>query len=319
MIRAYVYTKASGKLREEKDIDSIAREMKSPKSMVWADFTEPTVAELALLEEKFGLHHLAVEDIVHGQQRSKVEAYDNYVFIVAHGWGPEDKGEQANVFLGKTFLVTVNMKGMPGVTQAFDKIKRNPDMIKRGHDYLAYVVLDALTDSYMPEIDELEEKLDAAEDKIFNEQLDKKLLEDLFMLKREIIAIRRLVLPMRDILNILSRRDFAFVTAQNAVYYRDVYDHLVRVAELTDTQRDLLSSAMEGYLSVVSNNLNVAMKKLAAITVILMLPTLVTSFYGMNVVNLPLANYELSPELITAIIVLIGVGSYAAFHKMDWI
>jgi len=319
MIRSYIYSVANGTLKEESDLKKLARELRNKKTTVWVDFEEPTKEELETLRSVFGFHPLALEDIIQGSQRPKVEAYEDYVFIVAYGLDDADKAEQMNIFLGKDFLVTVNRKPIPKLNEAFERVKKNPIALKRGHDFLAYIVLDTLVDSFFPTIERMDDRLDALEDRIFKESSGKEVLEELFALKHKIIAIRRIALPLRDLLNVLARRDFDYIKASNSVYYRDVYDHLVRIAEMTDSLRDLLSSTMEGYLSVVSNNLNFVMKKLAAITVILMLPTLITGFYGMNVANLPIADHALSPEIITGVIIATAFGSYLFFHKLDWI
>ena len=141
----------------------------------------------------------------------------------------------------------------------------------------------------------------------------------LFKLKRKLVEVRRVLIPMRDILNVLSRRDYGYIDSRTAIYFRDVYDHLIRLADMTDTLRELVTTAMEGYLSVISNNLNFIMKRLTAITVILMVPTLLASIYGMNVINLPLAQEGTGFWELMAIMAALTLISLYYFKQKEWI
>lgn len=287
MIRAFIHT-GGDKIKESSDVDEMAAELKAKKHVIWIDFEDPTDKELTYLTSKFGFHPLTYEDVVHENQRPKIDDYDGYAFIVIRGVGDNgiEDPPQLNIYLDRTFIVTVNKRPILGEAQVIAKVRRNPLILKRGPDFVAYTLLDAIVDEFFPMLQELDEKLDAIEDKIFV-KTDIKTLEKLFKIKRQIIAVRRVAWPMRDILNIFSRRDFHFIKADNAIYFRDVYDHLVRISEMTDTLRDMVTSSMEGYLSVVSNNLNEVMKKLTAVTALIMVPSLIAGIYGMNFDEIP--------------------------------
>jgi magnesium transporter len=164
----------------------------------------------------------------------------------------------------------------------------------------------------------MDDEVDRLEDEIFKKS-DPRILPKLFSLKRRVIEIRRVVWPMRDILNILARRDYPYIEEHTAMYFRDVYDHLIRITDMTDTLRELVTGAMEGYLSVVSNNLNFVVKQLTAITIIIMVPTLLASIYGMNVINLPLAKEGRGFWELIGIMIFFTAVSVYYFRKKEWI
>ncbi len=319
MIRAHVLDAKTGKLSTENDARRVAKHLYAHRDKVWVDLEEPTLDEINSLETVLGFHPLTVEDVLHGSQRPKIDPYGKYVFIVVRGLNPTGKGtEQLSIYLGKNFIVTVNLRPIESLNNTFEKVKRNPLMLKRGPDFVAYAILDSLVDGFFPILERIDDDIERVEDRIFK-QGDNTVLENLFKLKRDVITLRRVAWPMRDIANAMARRDFEFVTVHNAAYFRDVYDHLLRITESTENMRDLITSSMEGYLSVVSNNLNNVMKKLTSITLIVMLPTLIASIYGMNVTGLVLADTPASFEILLAAMAIVAAGSYVVLHKTDWI
>lgn len=318
MIRAFVTNGKRG-FREENNISVLKKLLRSQKNNVWVDFENPTRKEIGFLESEFGFHPLTVEDILHGRQRPKVEDYQKYAFIIMRAFKPNATStEQLSVYLGKNFIFTVNLKPIESLNNVFDRARKNPLILKRGPDFVLYTVMDSIADDLFPRLDAIGIEIDEVEDKIFT-QPDNHVLAKLFSLKRKTIKLRRLSFPMREIANTLARRDFKFMSEHNSAYFRDVYDHLLRITESTESNRELIASSMEAYLSVISNNLNSVMKKLASITVIIMLPTLIASIYGMNIRGLILANDPLSFEIILGIMAIAAMGSYYHLHKINWI
>lgn len=320
MIRGFIYDKKTGALSEERELDVIVREFKDPEHNIWIDIENPSEDEYKLLEEQFKFHPLATEDIKKGGQRSKIEDYGNYAFIVL--LLPSDKNHgrtvQLNVFIGNNFLVTVISEAMVAQQTILYRYTKNPQNLLKGADFVLYTIVDSLVDGMFPRLTELNDKLDELEDRIFEEQ-ESGVLKDLFYLKKEIVRFRRLVGPLRDVLLVLSRRDYAFVSEKNIAYFRDVYDHLIRLSESIDSSRDIMTGAMEAYLSTISNKLNNAMKKLTAITAIIMVPGLIAGIYGMNFQAIPELQWEHGYYFSLVLMALSVITILAVFKFKKWI
>ncbi|MFH1285903.1 MAG: magnesium/cobalt transporter CorA [Candidatus Micrarchaeota archaeon] len=286
IIRSFVYE--DGKLKEERDIAEMARQLLNAKSIIWVDLSEPTQEEIKLLETTFNFHPLTIEDILHENQRPKIETYDDYAFIAIRTLSPEtpDLTYQLNFYLGKTFIVSVNQHPIKAVKTIIEKCSQNPLYLKRGPDFLLYSILDAVVDDVFPKLIELDDNIEEIESKIF-ESPSQEQLNMLFGLKRKALLVRKVMWPMRDIFNVLARLDTDFIRKSNHPYFRDVYDHTIRITEMLDMDRELITNSMEAYLSIVSNNLNIIMKKLASIAAIVMVPTLIAGVYGMNFKVMP--------------------------------
>ncbi|NUN11446.1 magnesium transporter CorA family protein, partial [Candidatus Micrarchaeota archaeon] len=202
--------------------------------------------------------------------------------------------------------------------KVMDNVKNKPHLLTKGHDFLAYQVFDAIVDDFFPIIEKLDDEIDEVEEKLFKTTPSQKTIQRLFQLKRQVVDVRRIIWPMRDVLNVLARRDYDYINPKTSIYFRDVYDHLLRLADMTETLRELVTNAMEGYLSITSNNLNYIMKRLTALTLILMLPTLVASAYGMNVI-LPLATEEFAFWEIITIMLIVTLPTLYYFKKNNWL
>lgn len=318
MIRSLICTKSKG--ARFADFPAALKSMRQKRNMTWIDFESPTEAEKKALREKFKFHPLSVDDALNENQRAKIEAYDDYVFIVVRALSknPEAEGEQLNIFLGKNFLVTFNLRSVPSHDLVFERARLNPNILTRGPDFAVYTILDAIVDEFFPLLQKMDSEVDAIEEDIFKNPSNA-LLSKLFKLKRRIMLLRRIIWPLRDILNVLARRDFEYVSEKNASYFRDVYDHLIRLTEMTDSVRDLLTASMEGYLSVVSNNLNVIMKKLAAFATILLVPSLIAGIFGMNFLHIPELQSERGFYEALALMFLAVMLLYFYFKRNDWL
>lgn len=316
MIRAFA---SFGKKVKEIKFSEAKKYVHDKKHNVWINFENATPEENEYLAS-LGFHPLSVEDTVKGKQRPKIDDYEDYGYIVIRTLETDEKGHNAqlSIFLGKTFVVTYASALVPSLERVMSDLKRKPNLLTKGHDFLAYAIVDALVDDFFPILEKLDDEVDDLEDAIF-EKNDPKVIARLFRLKRRVVEIRRIVWPMRDILNVLSRRDYDYINEKTALYFRDVYDHLIRISDMTDTLREIVTNAMEGYLSVVSNNLNFIMKRLTAITVVIMLPTLIASVYGMNVINLPFAQEKSGFWEIMAVMTAVTLGSLYYFKKREWL
>jgi magnesium transporter len=249
----------------------------------WLDLHRPTAEQLALLREPFGLHPLAVEDAEHFGQRPKFEAFDGYVYLVVYGANADRDGlVEVHCFVSEQYLVTVHRDDCP----AFADVRRQ---VVEGHPpalqpaLALYRVVDALADSFFPELSKLDDRIDELESGVLK-QPDDTQLQEVFQLKRRLVAWRKVVSPQRDLFARMFSRvvDIPGMTPDTERYYRDVYDHLIRISDLLDSYRDLLTGAMDVYLSTVSNRLNEVMKRLTIVATIFMPLTWIVGFFGMN-------------------------------------
>lgn len=249
----------------------------------WLDLHAPGPEDFALLEEAFEFHPLALEDSEHFGQRPKLDEYDGFVFLVVYG-AVEDEDDLVEVhcFYSEHFLVTVRRDECPAFVQVRERqAKRHTE----AHDgaLLLYRVIDGLVDSFFPILATYDDRIDEMEDGIFAHPTDEQ-LQEIFALKRRLVGMRKVVTPQRDLFASLvgGAAGLPGMTAETERYFRDVYDHLIRISDLVDSYRDLLTGAMDVYLSTVSNRLNSIMKQLAVIATIFLPLTFVTGFFGQN-------------------------------------
>jgi magnesium transporter len=255
------------------------------REVLWLDLDCSGQDTISVLRDVFRFHPLAIEDVAHFGQRPKVEDYDDFTYIVAFGAPVTDGGHLAEMhcFYSEHYLVTVHQGTLPAVNDGCDAIRRR-HTIGPPHPITAlYHVLDALTDSMFPYLASFDERIDALQDEIYVRPSDKQLAE-MFGMKRELVDMRRLVTPERDMLSsaLAGSVDLPGMTEEKERYFRDLYDHLIRISDLVDSYRDLLSGSMDAYLSTVSNRLNVVMKQLTIIATVFLPLSFLTGFFGQN-------------------------------------
>jgi magnesium transporter len=254
---------------------------------VWVDMVAPTPDEARLLAQDFKFHELAVEDALSASHHPKIEAYERYLYLILHGIDFQ-KSEHCfathdtDFFLGPTYLVTVHDGGRRSIESVRDACVRNEQMLQQGPAALMHRIIDAMVDHYEPEVDELELEIEELEKEVF-ERPGSELLRRLLALKRDVSSLRRVVLPQRDVVSRLARREFSLVDEALSYRFRDVYDHLVRLTDQSIALQDRITGLLEAHLSNVSNQLNQVMKVLTVIATIFMPLTVLTSLYGMNV------------------------------------
>ncbi|MBI5225211.1 magnesium/cobalt transporter CorA [Candidatus Micrarchaeota archaeon] len=292
-------------------------------SKVWVDLQNPTREEMHYLENELKLHHLALEDSLTQHQRAKVERYEDFHYVVVHTVTENEalKTTQLNLFIGKNFLISLHMKKIGFIDDVSASITAMPELFRRGPDYVAYMLLDRSADLLFPTMDRLESDLDKVEELVFREKESgrRSFLELLLSSKRKLLHLRKIAWPQMEVLNILSSGELAFVSRQNLVYYRDIYDHLIRINSMIESQRELLSASMEGHRLSISNSLNQVMKKLTAITAIVTVPAMIAGIYGMNFTFIPELKWELG-FYVAIVSMLLATALLAMFFKRkDWI
>jgi magnesium transporter len=249
----------------------------------WLDLHRPTAEDIDLLRDPFGFHPLAVEDSEHFGQRPKAEDYEDFVFLVVYGWSPDEDGlVEVHCFLSERFLVTVRRDEAPSLDALRVRLERDLDRFPQGALAL-YEVIDSLVDDLFPVLEQLDERLDLIEEHMFTSPKPEH-LEDIFVMKRRLVRLRRVVAPQRDLLGRIAfgAVELPGMTTETERYFRDVYDHLVRLGEAIDGDREMMNAAIDAYLSTASNRLNVTTKQLAVIATIFLPLTFVTGFFGQN-------------------------------------
>lgn len=282
----------SGRRLNHITIEAISDVLSEPNTFIWLGLHEPDETLLWKMQQEFGLHELAIEDAQHAHQRPKIEVYDDVLFIVLHTAqfiaGKVEFGE-THIFLGKRFLITVRHGASLSYASARGRCEQTPDLLALGPSFGLYAVIDAIVDNYFPIVESFQSSLRELEDEIFRDDFDRETIKSLYRLKRELVNFRLAVAPLQDILNQLVRFHPGLVHNDVRVYYRDVFDHAVRMSETINTLGEMLTAALQLNLSLVSLGQNDIVKRLAGWAGLLTVPTLVASVYGMN--------FDFMPEL----------------------
>jgi magnesium transporter len=299
----------------------ISEHLRDEGLTVWLDLGAPTEEGLALVADELGLHELAVEDAVQSRQRPKADEYDTHRYLTAYSVALDQDTYQLTtaelgIFVTDRAVVTVR----PAEAFDIDAVVRRWDGLARlatnGVDFLVHGLLDYVVDSHFDAVESLDEHIEELEDVVFDQRpLRHDLQRKVLALRRSLVTLRRVVVPMQDVVNTLTRR--AGDTPM-APYFQDVYDHVLRAAEWTDSLRELMATVRETQLSIQSNRLNLIMKKVTSWAAIIAVPTAITGFYGQNV---PYPGYGQASGFwaSTALILVVGGGLYALFKRRDWL
>jgi magnesium transporter len=303
------------------DPDRISDLLKEDGTLVWLDLEDPGEGEIRMLQEEFSLHPLAVEDALHRNQRAKVEVYENHFMLVVHAIrldGEELLDSEIHVFVGAGFLVTLRYSPAFDLTTVRRRWEKQGDLAKEGGGALLYALLDEVVDDYFDVVERLEDTSEDIEGGVFADEPVEGIQERIFLLKKRVLAFRRAVLPLREVLDLLEE-EVGVVTSRLRPYFRDVADHVLRVLEFIDNVRELLTAALEAHLSQVSNRLNQVMKQLTSWGAIILVPTLIAGIYGMNFRRMPELHWLLGYPMALGIMVLSGLLLHRAFRRRGWL
>ncbi len=269
--------------------EKIREALQNKKGLLWVDFAgEPNPTCEPILLDVFGFHPLAVDDALQETHTPKVDDWGDYLYIVLGALIYEEPANdgalhlhELDVFLGKNFVVTHHDEPITAIDQIWNACQRDTRYTQNGPDNLLYRILDYLVAAYMPIVEKLDDEIDEIEDQVLSKPTTDT-LQHIFGLKRSLLTMRRVITPQREVVNKLARDDYQVIDAQDRVFFRDVYDHLVRLQDLNESMRDMLSGTLDIYLSVVNNRLNDVMKTLTVITTLFMPISFVAGFFGMN-------------------------------------
>jgi magnesium transporter len=290
-------------------------------TFLWLDLQNPQSHDVDLLREEFKFHPLAIEDATRHHERPKLEAYENYYFMVFYAIGYDASkhhlsSQSIGLFIGSNYIVSVHQGEITTIDETIKRWQANAADFGQDSGALLYSLLDAIVDDYFPVIDELAERVEDIEEQIF-ERFSEDALQEVFGLKRDLLQVRRIVAPERDVLNVLIRREVPIFERNSILYLQDVYDHIVRITDSIDTYRDLLSSALDAFLSVQSNRLNQIVKVLTITSIVLMTDALIAGIYGMNFEFIPGLHsaYGFWDSIIAMIVLSIGLVAFFRWRK----
>jgi magnesium transporter len=286
MIRNF-YCDVEAGIKSEIPLSELRTVLNKQDGLLWIDFeATQAVEDERILREIFDFHPLAIDDALQESHVPKVDDWGKYLYIVLHGirYLP-DQGEmettELDIFLGKNFMVTHHDKPITPVDKVWSLFSRDDRYFQNGADHLLYRLADELIAGYMQVVEALDEAIDRAEDELFNRPSNHT-LATIFQLKRAILSLRRIIGPQREVFNRLARDDNQIIDARDRVYFRDIYDHLVRLHDISESLRDLVAGTLDTYLSVINNRMNDIMKTLTLITTLFMPLSFVAGFFGMN-------------------------------------
>ena len=305
-------------------MQDISEYIAQPGVTVWLDMCAPDADDLATISEEFGLHRLAVEDAGQERQRPKLDRYDSHLFVTAYAvrlntsTGELDSFEVA-VFVTSNAVVTVRKSDQFDIGGVVARWDASPDLAKHGVSFLLHGLLDFVVDGHFNAVQTLDDEIETLEDLLFDDKRpDVAVQRRSFELRKSLVQLRRVVLPMREVVNSVMRRDLRVVDDAMVPYYQDVYDHVLRATEWTESLRDLVTTILETNLTIQGNRLNVITKKVTSWAAIIAVPTAITGFYGQNV-PYPGFGHASGFWTSTALIVVISVGLYVLFRRRDWI
>lgn len=327
MIRSIYYSRDKKAILNLKP-EAFRQALDDKEGLLWVDFEgSPPEEDEPILLEIFQFHPLAVDDALRETHVPKVDDWGDYLYIVLQSMALSEVEQhhldslELDVFLGENFLVTHHDQKLDPIEHLWTTVQRDERHLRSGPDHLLYRLVDELATGYMKLVEKLDEAIDALEDDIFNHS-ETSILEQIFALKRMTLHFRRMIGPEREVLNKLARDDYSMIDEQAQVYYRDVYDHMVRLHDLSENLRDLASGALDTYLSVINNRTNDIMKALTIITAFFMPLSFLTGFFGMNffVADPPFTQWVSLPVFVLALLmmVLAPVGMYIWMRRQGW-
>lgn len=314
---------ADGRKVGDVAIDDISEVLKDGGQFVWIGLHEPSAELLAKIQEEFDLHELAIEDARKAHQRPKLEEYADSLFVVlrtAHLTADRrvDLGE-THIFVGERYVVTVRHGASLSYSDVRTRLQATPHLLAKGPGFVLYALMDFVVDKYFPVLDRFEEQLEELEEEIFGGSFSRGTTGRIYALKRDLVAMKRAVSPLIEVCNRLVRFDMNLVPETTRPYFRDVYDHVVRINDTIDNMRELLTTALEANLSLLSVQQNEVMKKLASWAAILAVPTAVAGIYGMNFEVMPELHWKFGYPLVwTMILAACGV-LYWRFRRAGWL
>src|SRR5437763_8789896 len=310
--------------RKLADIDKrdIRNYLQRPGCFVWVALRDATEEELSEMQDEFDLHPLAVEDARHGHQRPKIEEYGDLLFVVVNTVdvvGDELKIGEVDIFVGRNYVLSVRQHSEQGFLGVRARAEREPELLRNGAGYVLYALIDADVDRYFPVLDAVETELESVEQQLFAAKDPRANVESLYYVKQKLTTLKHVTGPMLEYSGKLFGGRVPQVCAGLGEYFRDVYDHLVRVNQSIDTARDTVATAIQVNLGLVQVSDTEVTKRLAAYGALVAVPTMIVGIYGMNFKHMPELDWPLGYPLVMAVIAAIDLYLFSRFRKAGWL
>ncbi len=314
---------ADGKRVSDVPLQDVHTALKDPKQFVWIGLHEPSEEILQTVKREFNLHELAVEDAHNAHQRPKVEVYNDSIFVVLRTMKRNSNHHtefgETHFFVGNNFVVVVRHGSSIPYSEVRARCESTPELMKKGQGFVLYAVMDFIVDHYFPIVHIMEQELELIEAKIFKERPSRETTEQIYDLKRELLDVKRAVSPLIEVCNKLMRFEIKCISEETRPYFRDVYDHVMRINEMVDNTRELLNSAMEANFSLISISQSDVSKKFAGWAAIIAVPTMVAGFYGMNFKFMPELEWHYGYFAVIFVTLIACITLFYFFRKSGWL
>ncbi len=321
----FVYQKGENFVEEGFPAEKLAELIADQNNLVWVDMEAPTAADEKILAEVFHFHPLTIEDAVATRNQPKVEAFPDYLFFIVHGVRVETNSrtfatKELDGYLGKNFVVTYHHESFVSIDKVKRQIRSSAFVCGRGADYLLHQILDELVDLYLPIVDDFDDAINEIEDRIFeSKRASNAILEEILTLKRNIARLRRVTSKQLQVLYQISHGEFPFIEDAHLPFFRDVYDHLQRVADLAESYRDLIGGLLDIQFSVTSNRTNEVVKVLTIFSAIMLPLSVIAGIYGMNFDYMPELHTENGFYVTLGFMAFITLALLIYFWRKGWI
>jgi magnesium transporter len=320
-----VYRHGERKVTEGVPVEQLPELLQDQSAVIWVDMESPTEADEQVLLDVFSFHPLTVEDCRENRHYPKVEEFPGYIYFIVHGVTSDTSPDRFNTieldgFLGSNYVITYHHESFRSINNVKQLLRTSPIACQRGPAFLLHQILDHVVDYYSPVLDDFDDRIDRLEHEIFTlHRPNNAILAQIMDLKRSVLRLRRISTKQMDILLRMSRGEFELIPEEMRPFYRDVFDHLVRVVDLAESYRDLISGSLEAYLTVVSNRMNEIMKVLTIFSAIMLPLTFIAGVYGMNFDNMPELHSRYGYLGTLAVMGVVAVGMLIFFWRRGWL
>lgn len=321
----FVYEKGADFVKSGFPPEKLPELLAKPENLIWVDMETPTKEDERILSEVFHFHPLTIEDAQMTRNHPKVEQFADYFFFIVHGIKNETNShnfvtKELDGFLGKNYLVTYHHENFRSIDAVKQQVIAHPFAFQRGIDYLLHQVLDQVVDFYIPVVDDFDDVIDELEDRIFRmKRANNEILEEIMDLKRSVARLIRISSKQANVLYRISHGEFRQIDEHNLPFYRDVYDHLLRVSVLAENYRDLVNGLMDIHFSVIASRTNDVMKILAIFSAVVLPLSLIAGIYGMNFENMPELHSRNGYFITLTVMFLVALGLLFYFWRKGWI